>query len=232
MANIFPRWSNLLPIKIAICAGSVVAGLAFALYYYAAPKATTVGYQPSQPIPFSHKIHVDQVGLDCRYCHSFVDVSGHSNVPSGSTCWNCHQHVQKESPKLAPLHRSMDPAFPGYDGKPIEWVKIHKVPDFVYFNHSAHVNRGISCQSCHGNVDQMEIVSQDQNLSMGWCLDCHRNPEKNLRPLEEVYNFKYDPKAYISSNPNLGVKTTEELGLKLKEQFRVVPKTSCATCHH
>jgi hypothetical protein len=231
MANIFPRWSNLLPIKLAVCAGSVVAGLSFAFYYYASPKATSVGYQPSQPIPFSHKIHVDQIGLDCRYCHSFVDVSGVSNVPSGSTCWNCHQHVQKDSPKLAPLHRSVDPNYPGYDGKPIEWVKVHKTPDYVYFNHSAHVNRGISCQSCHGNVDQMEVISQDQNLSMGWCLDCHRNPEKNLRPLEEVYNFKYDPKAYIAKNPLPGVKTPEELGLKLKDQFQVAPKSTCATCH-
>jgi hypothetical protein len=127
----------------------------------------------------------------------------------------------------------MDPNYPGYDGKPIEWVKIHKTPDFVYFNHSAHVNRGISCQSCHGNVDQMEVVWQDQNLSMGWCLDCHRNPEKNLRPLEEVYNFKYNAQDYVSKHgKDLGVKTTEELGLKLKEQFRVAPKTSCATCHH
>ena len=161
MANIFPRWSNLLPLKIAVCAGTAAAGVALAFAYYATPKTLTVGYQPSQPIPFSHKIHVDQLGLDCRYCHSFVDVSGHSNVPTGSTCWNCHQHVQRDSPKLAPLHKSMDPTYPGYDGKPIEWVRVHKSPDYVYFNHSAHVNRGISCQSCHGDVNKMEVVYQD-----------------------------------------------------------------------
>ena len=129
----------------------------------------------------------------------------------------------------------MDPAIPGYDGKPIEWVRVHKSPDYVYFNHSAHVNRGISCQSCHGQVDQMETVWQDQNLSMGWCLDCHRNPEKNLRPLEEVYNLKYDAAQYIKDHPELaeqGVKTPEDLGLKLKEQFKIAPKTTCATCHH
>jgi hypothetical protein len=217
MANIFPRWSNFLPIKIAVCAGSAAAGVALAFAYYATPKALTVGYQPSQPIPFSHKIHVDQLGLDCRYCHSFVDVSGHSNVPTGNTCWNCHEHIQRESPKLEPLHRSMDPAFPGYDGKPIEWVRIHKSPDFVYFNHAAHV---------------MEVVWQDQNHSMGWCLECHRAPENHLRPLEEVYNFGYDAETYLSNNPQLGVKTTKDLGLKLKEQFQVNPKESCATCHH
>lgn len=232
MANIFPRWSNLLPLKIAFCVFVAVAGIALAFNYYATPKAMAVGYQPSQPIPFSHKIHVDQVGLDCRYCHSFVDVSGHSNVPTGNTCWNCHQHVKRDSPKLAPLHREMDPTFPGYDGKPIEWVRVHKAPDYVYFNHSAHVNRGISCQSCHGQVNKMEVVSQEKPLSMAFCLDCHRKPETGLRPLEEVYNLNYDAEEYLKNHPMPGVKTTEELGLKLKEQFNVHPKTSCATCHH
>jgi hypothetical protein len=232
MANIFPRWSNLLPLKIAVCAGAAVAGVALAFTYYATPKAQVVGYQPSQPIPFSHKIHVDQLGLDCRYCHSFVDVSGHSNVPTANTCWNCHQHVQRESPKLEPLHRAMDPAFPGYDGKPIEWVRIHKSPDFVYFNHSAHVNRGISCQSCHGDVHKMEVVWQDQPHSMGWCLECHRAPENHLRPLEEVYNFNYGDGDVTRYSKDQSVKTTVDLGLKLKEQFKVNPKESCATCHH
>lgn len=233
MANIFPRWTNLLPLKIAVCLGTAVAGIALAFSYYATPKTLRVGYQPSQPIPFSHKIHVDQLGLDCRYCHSFVDVAGHSNVPSGNTCWNCHQHVQRDSPKLEPLHRAMDENHPQYDGKPIEWVRIHKSPDYVYFNHSAHVNRGISCQSCHGDVDKMEVVYQAEAHSMGWCLDCHRAPEKHLRPLEEVFNFDYGDKdvaKYVSEGE--GITTTEELGLKLKEQFQVHPKTSCATCHH
>ncbi len=231
MANIFPRWSNLLPLKIAFCAVSAAAGIGLAFAYYATPKSLAVGYEPSQPIPFSHKIHVDQIGLDCRYCHSFADVAGHSNVPTANTCWNCHQHVQKESPKLAPLHKAMDPAYPGYDGKPLEWVRIHKTPDYVYFDHSAHVNRGVSCQSCHGRVDQMEVVFQDQSLSMSWCLDCHRAPEKHLRPLEEVYNFNYDAQTYLEENPQAGVTTPEQLGLKLKEQFQVNPKDTCTTCH-
>jgi hypothetical protein len=190
-----------------------------------------VGYQPAQPIPFSHKIHADQIGVDCRYCHSFADLSGHSNVPPGNTCWNCHQHVQPNSPKLAPLHKSMDPAYPGYDGKPIEWVRVHKTPDYVYFNHAAHVNRGVSCQSCHGDVDQMEVISQVQPLSMSWCLDCHRAPENSIRPLEEVYNFKYDAATYLAEHPQPGVNTPQELGLKLKQQYQVNPKVSCTTCH-
>jgi hypothetical protein len=233
MANFFPRWTNLLPFKIAICAGSVAVGVSFALTYYATPKALNVGYQPSQPIPFSHKIHVDQIGLDCRYCHSFVDVSGHSNVPSGNTCYNCHQHVQKDSPKLAPLHRAMDVNYPGYDGKPIVWTRVHKMPDYVYFDHSAHVNRGISCQSCHGRIDQMEVVYQVESQSMGWCLDCHREPEKHLRPLEEVYNLNYDANHAVQKyGKELGVTTTAELGQKLKEKWQINPKTSCFTCHH
>jgi hypothetical protein len=236
MANFFPRWSNLLPLKIAVCLAAAGTGVAVAVTYYFTPKTLDQGYQPSQPIPFSHKIHVDQLGLDCRYCHSFVDVSGTSNVPGSNTCWNCHRHVQKESPKLAPLHRAMDETYPGYTGQPIEWVRIHKLPDYVKFNHSAHVNRGISCQSCHGRIDQMEVVFQDQALSMGWCLECHRSPEKNLRPLEEVYNLKYDAKTYIAAHPDematLGVKTTEDLGLKLKAEWQIAPKESCFTCHH
>ncbi len=232
MANIFPRWSNKLPIQIGIAVLSIAAGGAAFFTAYATPKSLAVGYQPSQPIPFSHKIHIDQVGLDCRYCHSFVDQSGTAGVPSPSTCWNCHQHVQKDSPKLAPLHRAMDPGFPGYDGKPIEWVRVHKVPDYDKFDHSAHLNRGISCHSCHGQVDDMETVHQVESLSMGWCLECHRNPEQHLRPLEEVYNMKYDAAEYIAAHPELGVKTPEELGLKLKEDFHVNPKTTCATCHH
>jgi hypothetical protein len=231
MANIFPRWSNLLQLKIAVCVGAAAAGIALAFSYYATPKALVEGYEPSQPIFYSHKVHVDQLGMDCRYCHSFVDVSGAANVPSGNTCWNCHQHVLRDSPKLEPLRRAMDTTFAGYDGKPIEWVRVHRMPDYVYFDHSAHVNRGISCQSCHGDVNTMEVVYHEEPHSMAWCLDCHREPEKNLRPLEEVYNLDYDAKDYIANHPELSVKTTEELGLKLKETFKVNPPTSCTTCH-
>jgi hypothetical protein len=231
MANIFPRWSNFLPLKIVVCTGAVAAGVTLAFTYYATPKTLVVGYQPAQPIPFSHKIHVDQIGVDCRYCHAFVEVSGHATVPAGSTCWNCHQHIQRDSPKLAPLHQSMNPAYPGYHGKPIEWVRVHKTPDFVYFNHSAHVNRGVACQSCHGNVNTMQVISQDQSLAMSWCLDCHRTPENFLRPLEEVYHSDYNAEAYLTKNPLPGVVTSRDLGLKLKERFKVNPKISCTTCH-
>ena len=237
MANFFPRWTNLLPLKVAVCAGAAGVGIVAAFTYYATPKSLVVGYQPQQPIPFSHKIHVDQVGLDCRYCHSFVDVSGHSNVPTSSTCWNCHQHVQKESPKLQPLRDRFNPKHPDF-GRPIEWVRVHKSPDFVYFNHSAHVNRGVSCTSCHGQVDQMEVVYQAQNHSMGWCLECHRAPENHLRPLESVYDMKFVAEDYLAQPDNAIVgadgqplKTQLDLGLKLKQDWMVTPKESCTTCH-
>jgi len=237
MANIFPRWTNLLPLKIAICVGALATSVVLGVSYFATPKTLAVGYQPAQPIPFDHSLHVEQLGMDCRYCHSFVEVSGHSNVPSANTCWNCHQHVKRDSPRLEPLRRAIDVSYPLYDGKPIEWVKVHKVPDYAYFNHSAHVNRGISCQSCHGNINEMRVVYQAENLSMGWCLDCHRAPEKHLRPLEQVFNLNYDVIDYLNSNEILDaegkrIRTQKELGLKLKEQWNIHPKESCTTCHH
>lgn len=159
--------------------------------YYFTPKYTRVGYEPTQPVPFSHKIHAGQLGLDCRYCHSFAEVSSHANVPTNQTCFNCHGpgkgNIKSASPKLEKVIKAAE------TGKPIEWVKVHKAPDYVYFNHSAHLNRGISCQSCHGQINEMEVVKHDQPQSMGWCLDCHRNPEQKLRPLDQITNLNYKP---------------------------------------
>jgi hypothetical protein len=230
MANFFPRWTNTLPLKLAIClalTGAVVTGGVTA---YFTPKYTRVGYEPSQPIPFSHKIHAGQLGLDCRYCHSYVEEGGHSNVPSSSTCWNCHQHVKKGSEKLKPLYRSIDEGNvmvqegepDHYDGKPIPWVRVHKLPDYVYFNHATHVNRGVSCVSCHGQVDEMDVVYHKEPLSMGWCLDCHRYPENHLRPLEEVFNLKWEP----------GEGTDQEtIGKNLKALWKIQPPEHCGACH-
>jgi hypothetical protein len=193
MGNFFPRWTNWVPLKLAVAAVFVVIGVSVAMPYYATPKYTRVGYQPTQPVPFSHKIHAGQLGLDCRYCHSFGERSSHSNVPANQVCFNCHGagkgQIKLASPKLEPVRKAME------TNKPIEWVKIHKAPDYVYFNHSAHLNRGISCVSCHGKVNEMEVVHHDQPQSMGWCLDCHRNPEKNLRPLTEVTNLDWKPES-------------------------------------
>ncbi len=236
MANFFPRWTNVLPLKIAVCLGVAGGGVVVAFTYYATPKAQRVGYQPAQPIPYDHSLHVGQLGLDCRYCHSFVEHSGQANVPSANTCWNCHQHVRKESPKLEPLRRAYDETYANYDGAPIKWVRVHTNPDYVFFNHSAHLNRGISCVSCHGKVNEMEVVYQAKSHSMGFCLDCHRDPARHLRPLEEVFNLDYDPKEYLETHEILDaegnvIKTPKELGEFLKQHWNIQSKESCSTCH-
>lgn len=247
MANFFPRWTNLLPLKIAVCLIFVVLGLTAAFSYYATPKAQRVGYQPDQPIAYDHALHVDQLGIDCRYCHSSVDKSASAGVPTANTCWNCHEHVQKGSPKLAPLRAAMgvDADHVPIEGavkKPIEWVRITKSPDYVYFDHAAHVNRGVSCQSCHGDIHKMEKVYHAKDMSMAFCLDCHRSPEKHLRPLEHVYDLDYDVVSYLKKKPELakqiGLKDSDsaaqaqtKLGELLKTNWSIHPKDSCATCH-
>jgi hypothetical protein len=191
MANTFPRWTNLLPLKIAVCLAFVGLGVSMAIPYYATPKYTRVGYEPTQPVPFSHAIHAGQLGMDCRFCHTFGEVSSHSNVPVNQVCHNCHGNgkggIRANSPKLELVQKAAE------TGKPIEWVKVHKAPDYVYFNHSVHVNRGVSCANCHGKVNEMEVVRHDQPQSMGWCLECHRNPEEKLRPLDQIVNLNYKP---------------------------------------
>ena len=161
---VFPRWVNyLLPLIVVSAVGGgafapVVVGLGFSA------NTLNVGYAPEQPIPYSHALHVGELGLDCRYCHTTVDDASFAAIPPTETCMNCHATVKTDSARLAPLYESYE------TGKPIEWVKVHDLPDYVYFNHSAHVNKGVSCVSCHGRVDKMEVVYQAQPLSMAWCL--------------------------------------------------------------
>ncbi len=191
MGNFFPRWSNWVPLQIAVCLGFLVVGVVFGATYYFTPKYTRVGYEPTQPVAFSHKQHVGELGLDCRYCHSYIEQSSHANVPTNQTCYNCHgpdnAQVKKDSPKLE-MVRNADK-----NGHPIQWTKVHKAPDYVYFNHSVHLARGVSCVSCHGQINEMEVVKHAESQSMGWCLDCHRNPENKLRPLDQITNLTYKP---------------------------------------
>jgi hypothetical protein len=217
MANIFPRWTNTLPLKLLIALGFVGAAVAAGVTYYFTQEYTNKGYMPSQPIPFSHELHAGQVGLDCRYCHSFVEQSGHANVPSSNTCWNCHQHVKTNSPQIAKIKESVE------TGKPLQWVKVHKVPDYAYFNHSVHVNSGVSCVSCHGKINEMPVVFQDQSQSMGWCLDCHRAPENHLRPLDKITNLNWTAR-------DAG-REQKEMGEKLKAAWKINPPENCAGCH-
>ncbi len=225
MANIFPRWSNTLAPKAIFFGGLVGTAAVLGIWYYFTPKYTRVGYMPTQPVPFQHSIHVQQLGMDCRYCHSYVEVSSHSNVPTTQVCMNCHGAIQTQNPKLQPVRDSWQ------TGKPIEWVRIHRVPDYAYYNHAAHVNRGISCVSCHGKINQMEVVWEDQSLGMAFCLNCHRNPEQFLRPLSQITNMDWKP-SDMGDNPDTGKPWTQlEIGTKLKHDWNIQPKQTCATCH-
>jgi Cytochrome c7 and related cytochrome c len=167
-----------------------------------------------QPVPFSHAHHVGGLGLDCRYCHTSVDKSAFAGIPPTKTCMNCHSQIWAQSPTLEPVRASLR------NDTSIEWVKVHDLPDFAYFNHSAHVNKGVGCSTCHGRVDQMPLVWQEKSLQMEWCLECHRTPERFLRPKSEVYNIAYEPPA-----------NQLELGRTLVKDYNVKPQVTCTTCH-
>ena len=169
----------------------------------------------TQPVQFSHKHHVGELGIDCRYCHTTVETAARATVPPTETCMSCHSQIWLQSPFLEPVRASFR------SDRSIHWVKVHDLPDYVYFNHGVHIQKGIGCVSCHGRVDKMEVVTQVKELSMGWCLDCHRNPEPHLRPPEFVTAL--DWKAY-PNNP-------EHSGAKLREKFHINPSQDCSTCH-
>lgn len=216
MSKLFPKSANKLPLQIIIYLTVLAAIASAGVTYYMTPKYTRVGYAPLQPVPFSHAKHVNEVGLDCRYCHSNVDKSYHSNVPTAQTCMNCHNQIKATSPLLAPIRESYE------TGKAVPWVWIHQTPDYAYFNHAVHVNRGVSCVECHGKVNDMDTVTHSTPLSMGFCLECHRNPEARLRDPKDVYN--------------LNSKTLAEQGraadaAKFVHDWKVKPPQSCSGCH-
>ncbi|MEM9188545.1 MAG: cytochrome c3 family protein [Myxococcota bacterium] len=183
--QIFPRTLNYLPLVGAIVAAVGGGVVTFVFWYYFSPKNLQVGYTPPQPIPYSHQLHAGQLGIDCRYCHSSVEVSHEAVIPPTQTCMGCHAIVHPDSPSLEALRESWA------TGDPVEWVRVHKVPDHAYFNHSVHVNSGVGCVSCHGRVDQMEVVGIQEPLGMGWCLECHRNPEESLVPPTRVTDMDW-----------------------------------------
>jgi hypothetical protein len=218
---IFPIWVDDVTRVIAILfAGGLLFSVALTLYT-TSPMNTAVGYMPTQPIPYSHKLHVGELGLDCRYCHTGVETGAKANIPPTQTCMNCHNTIFTESHLLEPLRDSYK------SGKAVEWIRVHDLPDFVFFNHSIHVNKGIGCVSCHGRVDKMETVYQAKPLNMGWCLDCHRNPTPNIRPLNKVTDLR--PIEEI-----LGLTNHADLAdacSKLAGEYQVNPKVNCSTCH-
>lgn len=224
----FPNWVNRF-VLLLIFGGLGVGGyLATCLFVGTHPTIVNVGHQPRQPVPFSHRIHAGQLKLDCRYCHNTVEVAGHAAIPATATCGNCHGGnrtkpgttlgvVRPESPLLEPVRVSLE------KDEPVRWIRVHDLPDFVYFNHSAHINRGVSCVSCHGRIDQMEVVTQMESLSMKWCLDCHRNPEANIR----------DPGLVTQLDFMADAKPEEKLayGKEWAARLHINPNVNCSTCH-
>lgn len=183
--QIFPRSLNRLPAIVLVALALLGGGVTAVVWYYFSPLNTQVGYAPRQPVPYSHWLHAGQMGMDCRYCHANVERAAHAMIPPTQTCMNCHSLVRTNSARLAPVRQSWE------SGQAIEWVRVHRLPDHAYFDHSVHLSAGVGCASCHGRVDQMDVVQQVKPLSMGWCLECHRNPAPNIRPLSEITNMAW-----------------------------------------
>lgn len=217
MTVIFPKWMNALPTVLAIGAVVGLLGAIGVVDTYFSPWNTDVGYAPHQPVAYSHKLHAGLLGMDCRYCHQGVEVGPHATVPDTETCMNCHRQVKLGSDRLQLVRDSYAA------GDSIPWIKVHMLPDFAYFDHSVHVNAGVGCASCHGRVDEMEIVRQDQPLSMGWCLECHRDPVQHLRPRDQVTNMRWDDEHPLAERI--------EIGTAIKDQRQINPPTHCSACH-
>ncbi len=211
---IFPEWSNYVPMIVVGLIGGGLMTIIFVFWFWLSPKHTDVGYEPEQPIPYSHRLHAGELGIDCRYCHTQVETGAHATIPPVETCMNCHKIVKKDSPHIIKLREAFA------TDTPIEWVKVHNTPDYAYFDHSRHVNSGVSCLECHGRIDQMEVVRQVEPLSMSWCLDCHRDPAKHIRPKDKVTDLSWKP----SEDP-------EEMGKRLVELYHINPREDCSTCH-
>jgi hypothetical protein len=217
MAQVFHRSSNWLA-RFSIIAVIGVTGLLFSilLNINRIDYVSDVGVAIDQPVPFSHKHHVEAIGIDCRYCHTSVEESAFAGIPPVETCMTCHSLIWTEAPNLEPIRTAWR------DEKPLQWNRVHDLPDFVYFRHNIHIAKGIGCTSCHGAINEMPLVWVENALNMEWCLDCHRNPEKHIRPRERVFDVHWTPPA-----------DQEAQGLQLVEEYdvRVSQLTDCSVCH-
>jgi hypothetical protein len=216
MAQLFSRSSNSLA-KVTLAAALMAGGgIVWAAYALNAGSFTTgVEVARDQPVPFSHKHHVSDDGIDCRYCHTSVETSSFAGLPPTETCMSCHSQIWTNAAMLEPVRESFK------TGKSLEWVRVHDLPDFVYFNHSIHVNKGIGCSTCHGRVDQMPLMFKVNTLYMQWCVNCHRTPEKYVRPRDQVFN-----PAYVTPAPD-----QDEIGPRLVAEYKIQSLTDCVTCH-
>jgi hypothetical protein len=209
---IFPEWTQVLKKALALLVTGAPVYLVFLIWYGVTPEAIRIGYQPDQPVPYSHALHAGELGIDCRYCHSVVERAPKAAVPPAATCMNCHSTVKKDSEVLIPIRT----AFAEPD-QPVKWTRVHDLPDYVYFSHMAHVNAAVGCEECHGRIDQMVKVYQAKPLTMEWCTGCHRDPAPHLRDPENVTKMGYVP--------------APGEGERVKTMNNVNPPTNCSTCH-
>jgi hypothetical protein len=215
MSQIFHRSANTISRVSIFGAVFIAAGLIGLLTQVnRSPWVTQARVAREQPIQFSHERHVAGNGIDCRYCHTSVEASRFAGIPPTKTCMNCHSQIFSNSPFLEPVRASFA------TGRPLQWNRVHDLPDFVYFDHSIHVSKGVGCTTCHGQVDRMPLMWQEQSLQMEWCLDCHRNPERYVRPKDAVFRVDYQPPS-----------NQAELGAKLVAEYEIQKLTSCSTCH-
>ncbi len=219
MRQVFRPAANII-VLVSIFAGIyLIVGLVWGLFMLDRSNYTRrVNFAVEQPVQFSHQLHAGSLGMDCRYCHATAGVSSYANIPPTDNCMTCHQEIRANSRLIQPIYESFE------NDTPIEWVKVHDLPDHVYFNHSVHINAGFGCTECHGQVDEMPVVWRVETLTMGWCLDCHRNPAKNIRPVDEVWNMDYE-------HPPVSAQL--QLGRQLVDEYNINVETldNCYICH-
>lgn len=216
MRPLFPPWANSALWAVTIALLVFVLGVPVAIMIYVrTPYVTDRTKEVEQPVPFDHRHHVLDDGIDCLYCHYLADRSEWAGVPPTELCMNCHGQIWGDAPLMQPIRESF------FTGRPIPWKRVNWVPDFVFFNHEVHIHRGVGCVSCHGRVDEMAVVHAAETLHMKWCLECHREPEKFLRPLDQITNMDWA----LSPDEQL------RLGRELKEKLSIVPPTTCTGCH-
>jgi hypothetical protein len=215
MAQIFHRSFNTIS-RVSIFGGVfILAGLGWSwAKFVRSDYVTGVGVARDQPVPFSHQHHVAGLGIDCRYCHTTVEKSAFAGIPTTKICMNCHNQIWVNSPMLEPVRESYQ------TGKSLAWNRVHKLPDFVYFDHSIHVKQGVGCSTCHGRVDEMPLTRQTVSLYMEWCLECHRQPEQYMRPRSEVFNMAWQP-------PH----DQKQKGMQLVKDYKIERRTDCSICH-
>lgn len=216
--QIFHRSTNTIS-RVSVFGAVAVLALLLGLFdvLNRSPWTSRQNVAREQPVQFSHAHHTGAIGIDCRYCHTSVETSNFAGIPPTKTCMNCHSQIWAQSPYLEPVRASFR------EGNALEWTRVNDLPDFAYFSHAIHVAKGVGCETCHGRVDRMPLMSQAESLQMSWCLDCHRNPEKFLRPKSEIFTMGWEPK---EDQEEMGKRLVLEYGIRSEAVM-----TSCSTCH-